>query len=205
MLWPVLRRPILWVRIIRGKTCQNGFIVRNLFVHVVRRGLGFLDTLIGFLALLSDDCVPRPQVFFGFFQQSQAAILLNVLNGRAAALQTLDALHPVDGLLIEYPPVASIALTGQQPFVGIEPQRVLRDIEHLRHLPDRIIHDAPPKIPLDFVLHELVRIILAHKNAIRKYRNGGRNMEYLTLHNGVKMPLIDKPETPELVEFSLTW
>ena len=30
-------------------------------------------------------------------------------------------------------------------------------------------------------------------------------MEYLTLHNGVKMPLIGKPETPELVEFSLTW
>ena len=164
--------------------------MRHLLVHVFCCGFCFFDTLIGFLALFENNGEPRPQVFFGFFQQAQAAVFLNILDGRASALQTLDALHPVDGFLIEYPPVPAVTLAGQQTFIRIEAQRVLRDIEQLRHLPDRIIHDVPPKILLDFVLHELVRIILAHKNAIRKYRNGGRNMEYLTLNNGEKMPLV---------------
>lgn len=30
-------------------------------------------------------------------------------------------------------------------------------------------------------------------------------MENLTLNNGITMPLIGRPETPELVKFSLTW
>lgn len=40
------------------------------------------------------------------------------------------------------------------------------------------------------MLHELVRIIIAQKIALSKYYDGGINMEYLTLNNGVQMPLI---------------
>ena len=42
---------------------------------------------------------------------------------------------------------------------------------------------------LDFVLHELVRIMIAQKISLCKSK-GGRNMEYLTLQNGVQMPLV---------------
>ena len=67
-----------------------------------------------------------------------AKLLLNVLDGCTAALQALDALHSIDGFLVEHPAVAAVTLTGQQPPVRIEPQRMLRDMEQPRHLPDGI-------------------------------------------------------------------
>ena len=90
MLRSVLRRPILRVGIVRCKPRQNGFVVRRLILHIFHGGFGFLQPPVGFLPLLADDGVPRAQIFLGFLQQAQAAVFLNVLDGRAAALQALD-------------------------------------------------------------------------------------------------------------------
>ena len=103
----------------------------RLAVHILHRGLGLLQPFIGFRPLLQDDGIPYPEVFLGSFQQAQPAIRLNILDRRAAALQTLDALHPVDGFLVEHPAVAAVPLTGQQSLIRVEPQGMLRDAEHL--------------------------------------------------------------------------
>lgn len=46
------------------------------------------------------------------------------------------------------------------------------------------------KIFLDFVLHELVRIIVTYSNTPMQYKNGGQIMEYVTLNNGIQMPIV---------------
>ena len=113
--------------------------MRRLIVHIFCRRLGLLQPPMSLRPLFADDGVPGPEIFLRFLQQTQAATFLNVLNRSLSALQTLDALHPVDGLLVEYPTVAAVALTGQQPLVRIEPQCMLRDAEHFRHLLDGIM------------------------------------------------------------------
>ena len=114
--------------------------MRHLIVHILCGRLGFFDAFISFVPLFQDDRIPRPQIFLGFFQQAQAAVLLNVLKGRAAPLQALDALHPVHGFFGEHPAVAAVPLTGQQSFVRIKAQGMLGHAEHLCHLLDRIDH-----------------------------------------------------------------
>ena len=132
--------------------------MRGLFIHIFYRGFRLLQALIDFRSLLYDNRIPRPHIFLRFLQQAQAAVLLNILYGCAAVLQAPDALHPVDGFLVEYTAVAAVPLAGQQPLIRIKAQRVLRHAEHFRHLLDRIAHGRPSiKIFLDFVLHELVK------------------------------------------------
>ena len=126
MLRSILRCPVFRIGIVRCKPRQNSLIVRHFVVHIPHRGFGLLQPLAGLRPLLQNDGIPRPQVFLGFLQQAQAALLLNVLDGCTAALQALDALHSIDGFLVEHPAVAAVTLTGQQPPVRIEPQRMLR-------------------------------------------------------------------------------
>ena len=120
--------------------------MRRLAVHVVRGSFCFLQPLIGFFPLLQNDRVPRPQVLLRFLQQAETAVLPDVLDGRAAAFQALYALHPIHGFFVENPAVSAVPLTWQQALVGVKAQRVLRDAEHFRHLPDRIIHRALRKM-----------------------------------------------------------
>ena len=228
MLRPVFRRPVSGIGVVRREACEDGFVVRGLFIHIFRRGFCFRYALIGLRALLCDDRVPRPQVFRRFLQQAQAAVFLNVLDGRAAALQALDALHPVDGFLVEYTSVAAIQLAGQRQAEHAWEKKY--GVAHMAYAPlgqgrankmfaepiVQALAEKYGKTPAQILLRRTVqdgvtvipKSIHAERIAenIRVFDFNLTEDEMSSLRSLDKTaPMIGKPETPELVESAMKW
>lgn len=133
-LRPCIFRPMLRIAVIRNQAGQNLLIVLYFFVHVGRRGLSFFDALIRLLALPQDDLIPGVQGFSGLRQTAQVAVFLDILNGRTAALQAGDALHPIDGFFVKNTTVAFISLAGQKIDISVVANCMFCRMEHLGKL-----------------------------------------------------------------------
>ena len=57
---------------------------------------------MGYLLLLEEDGLPRPQSLLGLLLHAEIRVFLDGLNGHSATTQALDALNPIDTLLIKY-------------------------------------------------------------------------------------------------------
>lgn len=85
-------RPPPRIGVIGNLAVENLLVVVSLLVHVRRRRLCLLYAPVGPLALLEDDLVARLQILPRFGLVAQVAVLLNVLDGYPASLQTSDAM-----------------------------------------------------------------------------------------------------------------
>ena len=74
---------------------------------------------VGLGALLQNDGIPGPEVLLRLLPKAEAAVRPDVLQGGAAALQALDALHPVEGFLRVDP--AAAALPPARRTAGAKP------------------------------------------------------------------------------------
>ena len=117
----------------------------DFYLHVFDRRFRFIEPLIRLLALAKDDLIARMEIFFRLRLSAQFAVFPNILQGCAAVLETTYALHPVEGLLIEYALIRGVASAGQQTIIRVEPYRVLRHAEHFRDLALSYSAYFPPK------------------------------------------------------------
>ena len=90
---PVFCRPVFRVGIIRGETCKNRLVVRDLVVHIFRCGFGFLHPFMGFLPLLQNDRIPCPQIFLGSLLQTKAAVFPYIFNACIKRFSGVEKCH----------------------------------------------------------------------------------------------------------------
>ena len=146
MLRTIFHRPKLRVSVIGSESCQYRFIMCGFFRSYILLWLLLLQHACMPFHAVSELSHSEPLDFPTIHRADKADSIPWCPQLMHRSLSSTLCLASSLRILRWNTSVSAVTFAGEKPRIGIIPKRMLRNIEHLRHLFYRIMHNIHPKI-----------------------------------------------------------